>query len=101
MCGPVTALRLAQDMIFIQKKSPRRVPGGVCTDSRLSCTAFSSRSPFTHKTPLWPQTHRRLKTNMGSRAETAVTSKRHEWRKSRLVREFGVGDELDPSRVFQ
>ncbi len=56
------------------------------------------QSPLTDKTPCRSQTHRRLKTNMGSWAETGVTSKRDEWRKSRLVREFGVGYELDSSR---
>src|SRR5712692_3481342 len=33
------------------------------------------RSPFTHRTPLWPQTHRRRSTNMGSRAEKSVHQK--------------------------
>src|SRR6266851_9313539 len=34
------------------------------------------QSPFTHRTPLWSQTHRRLKTNMGSRAEKSVHQKK-------------------------
>src|SRR5713226_9038880 len=33
------------------------------------------RSPFTHRTPLWSQTHRGLKTNIGSRAEKSVHQK--------------------------
>src|SRR5713226_1124852 len=33
------------------------------------------RSPFTHRTPLWSQTHRGLKTNIGSRAEKSIHQK--------------------------
>src|SRR2546421_12795650 len=54
----------------------------LATDRHVSWFA-KGRSPFTHRTPLWSQTHRGLKTNMGSRAEKGVTSKRREWRGSR------------------
>src|SRR5260370_5152111 len=43
------------------------------------------QSPYTHRTPLWSQTHRRLKTNMGSRAEKSVTSKRRVWSGEKAV----------------
>src|SRR5260370_42713637 len=53
------------------------------------------QSPFTYRTPLWSQTHRRVKANMGNRAEKSVASKRREWRGSHLTPQRG-GDPLYP-----
>lgn len=44
-----------------------------CASSAWVCRRC--RSPFTYRTPMWSQTHRRLKTNMGSRAEKSVHQK--------------------------
>ena len=46
------------------------------TLERLPCDQrISYQFPFTHRTPLWPKTNRRLKTTMGSRAEKSVHQK--------------------------
>ena len=42
----------------------------VCSTGKGRSILRSFRvSPFTHRTPMWSQTHRKLKTNMGSRTE--------------------------------
>src|SRR6266536_1945217 len=72
----------------------------LATDRHVSWFA-KGRSPFTHRTPLWSQTHRGLKTNIGSRAEKSLHQKGESGEEAVQESENGTDGLHDCLRCFK